>query len=58
LLDKVRHAARVKHFAYRTEQAYVSWAERLIRFHHIRLPNTMGAPEVEVQSPLDVVLTG
>ena len=47
LLDQVRHTARVKHFAYRTEQAYVYWAERYIRFHHIRHPNTMGAAEVE-----------
>ena len=47
LLDQVRHTARVKHFAYRTEQAYVYWAERYIRFHGIRHPTTMGAPEVE-----------
>jgi hypothetical protein len=47
LLDQVRHAARVKHCSYRTELAYVSWAERYIRFHYIRHPNTMGAAEVE-----------
>jgi hypothetical protein len=47
LPDQVRHTARVKHFSYRTEQAYVSWAERYIRFHHMRHPNTMGAAEVE-----------
>jgi integron integrase len=47
LLDQVRHAARVKHFSYRTEQCYVHWIERFIRFHDIRHPNTMGAPEVE-----------
>ncbi len=47
LLDRVRHAARAKHFSYRTEQCYVYWAERFIRFHGIRHPDTMGEPEVE-----------
>lgn len=47
LLDHVRHVTRVKHFSYRTEQAYVYWAERYIRFHGIRHPNTMGTAEVE-----------
>ena len=47
LLDQVRQSARVKHFSYRTEQAYVYWVERFIRFHGIRHPNTMGAAEVE-----------
>ena len=47
LLDHVRETARVKHFSYRTEQAYVYWAVRYIRFHGIKHPNTMAAPEVE-----------
>lgn len=47
LLDRVRHTARVKHFSYRTEQCYVYWAERFIRYHGIRHPDTMGASEVE-----------
>src|SRR5579862_8574244 len=47
LLDQLRHLARAKHFSYRTEQCYAHWAERYIRFHGIRHPNTMGAPEVE-----------
>lgn len=47
LLDLLRHTARVKHFSYRTEQCYVYWAERYIRFHGIRHPSTMGAAEVE-----------
>src|SRR5262245_36742419 len=48
LLDQVRNKARLKHFSYRTEQAYVYWIERYIRFHHIRHPNTMAKLEVEV----------
>jgi hypothetical protein len=47
LLDRVRQAARAKHFSYRTEPCYVYWAERFIRFHGIRHPDTMGEPEVE-----------
>ena len=47
LLEQVRQVARVKHFSYRTEQAYVYWIERFIRYHGIRHPDTMGAPEVE-----------
>jgi hypothetical protein len=47
LLDRVRHAARAKHFSYRTEQSYVYWAARFIRYHGIRHPDTMGAAEVE-----------
>ena len=47
LLDRVRQAARVKHFSIRTEEAYVHWAERFIRFHGVRHPDTMGEPEIE-----------
>src|SRR4051794_26819364 len=46
LLDRVRMACRVRHFSRRTEDAYAAWAERFIRFHGIRHPNTMAEPEV------------
>lgn len=46
LLDRVRHACRVRHYSIRTEDAYTAWAERFIRFHGIRHPDTMGEPEV------------
>jgi site-specific recombinase XerD len=36
LLDQVRAALRLKHYAYRTEQAYVSWIKRFILFHDKR----------------------
>lgn len=45
-LDTVREAIRVKHYSYKTEQAYVDWAEKFIRFHGIRHPETMGRDEV------------
>jgi integron integrase len=47
LLEQVRHSLRVHHYAIRTEKAYVYWIERFIRYHGIRHPNTLGAPEVE-----------
>ena len=30
LLDQVRDAVRLKHYAYRTEQSYVDWVRRNI----------------------------
>ena len=46
LLDRVRHACRVRHFSIRTEDAYHDWIEQYIRFHKIRHPDTMAEPEV------------
>jgi integron integrase len=47
LLDRMRQAIRVRHFAIRTEQTYVDWARRYILFHGKRHPQTLGAAEVE-----------
>jgi hypothetical protein len=38
---------RRKHYAIRTEQAYVSWSTRYIRFRQLRHPRQMGTAEVE-----------
>ncbi len=46
LLDRVRAACRVRHMSVRTEDAYHDWAERFIRFHGIKHPDTMAEPEV------------
>ena len=46
LLEQVRRALRIRHYSPRTESAYVHWIVRYIRFHDIRHPNEMGAPEV------------
>ena len=37
---------RVRHFSPRTEEAYLGWIRRFIRFHGLRHPADMGAPEV------------
>jgi len=47
LLDRLRRACRVRQFSPRTEHCYAAWAERFIRFHGLRHPATMGAPEIE-----------
>jgi hypothetical protein len=38
LLDRLREALRVHGHSLGTEQAYVSWAERFVHFHHRRHP--------------------
>jgi integron integrase len=48
LLVRLRNKIRLKHYSIRTEQAYVDWARRYIRFHGLRHPGQMGAQEVEV----------
>jgi len=46
LLDRVRHAIRVRHYSRRTEKAYVGWIRRFILFHGKRHPAAMGHDEV------------
>jgi integron integrase len=47
LLDQVRDALRVKHYAYRTEESYIQWIRRYILFHDKRHPKDMGEAEIE-----------
>lgn len=46
LLDRVRAEIRLRHYSYRTEQAYVDWIKRFLHFHNLRHPDTMGQTEV------------
>jgi integron integrase len=46
-LNSIRDKIRIKHYAYKTEQSYVQWAERFIRFHGLKHPKDMGSAEVE-----------
>ena len=43
----MRAAARYRHFALATEKVYVHWVRAFVRFHGLRHPREMGAPEVE-----------
>jgi integron integrase len=47
LISVVRERLRLKHYSLRTEQSYVGWIRRFIRFHGRRHPREMGAAEVE-----------
>jgi len=42
----LRQTLRVRHYSLRTEQQYVNWVRRFLRFHHHRHPREMGAAEV------------
>jgi hypothetical protein len=48
LLDQLRAAIRMRHFSRQTEEAYVRWAYRYIRFNGTRHPAETGAREVSV----------
>ncbi len=53
LLDRMRHKMRLQHYAWRTEQSYVKWIERFLRWHRDRNrgcwthPKDMGKAEIE-----------
>ncbi len=47
LQDQIRERMRTRHLSYRTEQTYLGWILRFIRFHGIRHPQDMGTAEVE-----------
>lgn len=47
LRDQLRERIRYCHYSLRTEQAYLVWVRRFVRFHLPRHPRAMGAPEVE-----------
>jgi integrase len=47
LLAQLRERVRYLHYSLRTEKAYVYWVRFFIRWHGLRHPRDMGAPEVE-----------
>jgi site-specific recombinase XerD len=47
LLDQARAVIRAKHYSLRTEEAYLRWMKRFIRFHDKRHPRDMGVQEVQ-----------
>jgi site-specific recombinase XerD len=52
MLSEVLHRhLRLRHYAARTEEAYVGWVKRFIRFHAGKHPREMG--EVEVRAFLE-----
>src|SRR5438876_968698 len=49
LLTVLRLQLRLGHYSLRTEQAYVSWVRRVVRFHRCRHPRDLGRSEIRVQ---------
>lgn len=47
LLDRVRVRLHLKHYSFRTEQAYIGWIRRSILANGKRHPRDMGSTEVE-----------
>ncbi len=47
LLDQVRDVLRVRHYAQATEDAYLNWIRRFIRFHERRHPLEMAEEQIE-----------
>jgi hypothetical protein len=46
LLDVLRAAIRTRHMSPKTEQAYVDWTRRFVRFHRLRHPRELGVEDV------------
>lgn len=46
LLDRVRHATRLRHLSRHTEKAYVGWIRRYVLFHGKRHPADLGPAEI------------
>ena len=47
LLARLRRALRVRHYSRRTEEAYVGWVRRYVRFCGLRHPAVLGERDVE-----------
>ena len=47
LLDQVREVLRYHHYAIRTEEAYINWIVKYVKFHNKKNPKTMGKLEIE-----------
>ncbi len=47
LIERMRCVLRTGHYSYRTEQSYIDWVRRFIRFHQGRHPRQMGKRDVE-----------
>jgi hypothetical protein len=42
LMDQLKQAIRLRHYSYRTEQAYVMWVRQYIYFRKLQHPQNLG----------------
>lgn len=47
LLAATRTAIHLRHYSRRTEEAYIAWIRRYVRYHGMRHPSALGATDVE-----------
>ncbi len=47
LLDVARDRLRTRHYSVRTENVYLQWIRRFVRFHSGRHPRVLQAPDIE-----------
>ena len=52
LLAQVRAVLRTKRYSPRTEETYVDWVQRFVRFHGVRHPAELGEREVARFAPV------
>ena len=48
LLEQLTRALRTRRYSARTEEAYRAWVKGYVRFHGMRHPEQLGAPEINV----------
>lgn len=48
LLERLRSELRVRHYSVRTEEAYVAWVRRFVRFHGLKHPAQLGSEAISV----------
>ena len=46
LIPTVRRALKLRHYSRRTEEAYVGWVRRFVRYHGLRHPAELGEAEI------------
>lgn len=47
LISAARERIRLRHYSIRTEEAYLGWMQRFLRFHGLRDPRELGAGHIE-----------
>ena len=50
LLDQMREVMRLKHYSIRTEQTYVDWVRRYVRFHQMKSREEMYPAEPKMEA--------
>jgi hypothetical protein len=45
--DKIRSKIRTLHYSIRTEETYVNWYRKFVKFHKLKHPLDMGESEIE-----------